>query len=232
MYRILLVEDEKNLAHSLKYNLNEEGYSVVPAIDGEAAVSEFSESEFDLVILDIMLPKLDGFEVLKKIRASSLQTPVLVLTARSSIADRVLGLEIGADDYLTKPFHLAELLLRVKGMLRRKKWYKETSCELQKYIFGDNIIDFDKLTAVRGKRVIHLTSLEASLLSYFIANQGEILTREEILVNVWNIDSDTETRTVENFIVRLRKYFEPAPAKPIYFKTIRGTGYLFNPDRR
>jgi DNA-binding response OmpR family regulator len=229
-FRILLVEDEENLALSLKYNLEEDDYDVALAADGEEAVRTFSDKEYDLILLDIGLPKIDGFEVLKDIRSKSMRIPVLVLTARTSASDRVLGLELGADDYLTKPFHIAELMLRIKGMLRRKMWYEEEPTEISAFMFGSNIIDLKKLSARSGKTDIPLTSLEASLLSYFIRNHDKLISKEDILVNVWNIDSKTETRTVENFIVRLRKYFEPHPAKPIFFRTVRGEGYMFTPQ--
>ncbi len=227
---ILLVEDEVNLAHSLKYNLEEDGYNVSLAADGKAALGIFSKLKLDLVLLDIGLPKLNGFEVLKEIRKYSKQIPILVLTARTAAADRVLGLELGADDYLAKPFHLAELMLRVKGMLRRKNWYEEEPLKLKSFSFGPNRINIEKLSARSAKDEFPITSLEASLLSYFFRNRDKIISKEDILENVWNIDSKTETRTLENFIVRLRKYFEPTPSKPVYFKTVRGAGYIFTPE--
>jgi len=172
--RILLVEDEQTLAIGLEYNLSEEGYVVVRAEDGRQALNYFESQEFDLIILDIMLPYYNGFDVAKKIREKSPQIPILILTARTTALDRVHGLEIGADDYLTKPFHLAE--------------------------------------------------------QYFIENKGKIVSRKELLENVWDINSEIETRTVDNFIVRLRKYFEPNPAKPIYFKSVRSAGYMFSEE--
>lgn len=229
-FQLLMVEDEENLALSLKYNLEVEGYDVHTASDGRAAVQAFLKTGYDLILLDIGLPQMDGFEVLKIIRKTSKQIPVLILTARTAAADRVHGLELGADDYLAKPFHLTELILRVKGMLRRKMWYEEESPGMQAFKFGINTIDLEKLTASSGKLVFPITTLEASLLSYLIKNSNKIISKEELLVNVWNIDSETETRTVENFIVRLRRYFEPVQRKPIYFRTLRGAGYIFTPS--
>lgn len=228
--KILIVEDEENLAAALEYNLSLEGYQVECVNDGRSAVEVFSQRDFDLIILDIMLPHLNGFEVMEKIRSESPQIPIMVLTARSSPKDLQTGLELGADDYLTKPFHLQELLLRVRGMLKRKEWYKEDLDKIEEFSFGRNTINFSTLSASSDAKKFRLTLLEASLLKYLIKNKNRIVTREELLINVWNIDSDTETRTPENFIMRLRKYFEPKPAKPVYFKTIRSSGYIFSPD--
>ena len=225
--KILLVEDEETLAIGLEYNLSEEGYLVVRAKDGKQALECYESQEFDLIILDIMLPYLDGFEVSEKIREKSPQIPILILTARTGPVDRVHGLEIGADDYLTKPFHLQELLARVKGMLKRKMWYKEITSDQPVYSFGDNEINFKDLTARADKREIQLTQREAMVLKFLIENKGKIVSRKELLEKVWNISSEVETRTIDNFIVRLRRYFEPNPAKPIYIKSIRSAGYMF-----
>lgn len=226
--KILLVEDEESLAIGLEFNLQAEGYQVVRAADGKAGLDAFAGHVFDLIILDIMLPYYDGFEVARKIRKEAPQIPILMLTARTAPSDRVHGLELGADDYLTKPFHLPELLLRVKGMLRRKQWYAETTRNQPIYHFGENMINFADFTALAGKRRIKLTAHEAMMLKYFIDKKGEVISRKELLENVWQINTDIETRTVDNFIVRLRKYFEPNPSKPIYFISIRGAGYLFS----
>ncbi|MAG13646.1 MAG: DNA-binding response regulator [Spirochaetales bacterium] len=227
---ILLAEDEETLAIGLEYNLEEEGYNVLRAGDGLKALSLFESNDVDLVVLDIMLPHLDGFGVAEQIREQSPQVPILMLTARTSAEDRVHGLEIGADDYLAKPFHLKELLLRIQGMLNRKKWYKESIAENAKFGFGDIEVDFGTLIAdVRGDKK-RLTPLEATLIRYLSNNPGRIIPREELLQKVWHIISDMETRTVDNFIMRLRKYFEPDPSAPIYFRSVRGAGYLFTPD--
>lgn len=227
-HKILLVEDEETLAIGLEYNLTEEGYEVDWVADGKKAISNLRKSKYDLIVLDVMLPYFDGFEVAEKVREKFPQMPILFLTARTGIKDKIRGLEIGADDYLTKPFHLKELLLRVKGMLKRQTWYKEERENLKSFRFGDNEINFENLTCQTGTKEIQMTSHEVNLMKYFIDNKGIVLSREELLKNVWKIDSSIETRTVDNFIARLRKYFEPDPDKPIYIKSVRGAGYIFN----
>jgi two-component system alkaline phosphatase synthesis response regulator PhoP len=228
--RILLVEDEETLAIGLEYNLSEEGYIVVRAENGKQAVERFAAQEFDLIILDIMLPYFDGFEVAEKIREKAPQIPILILTARRGAIDRIHGLKIGADDYLTKPFNLQELLLRIKGMLTRKKWYKEITGEQPIYRFGDNEINFADLSAQAGKQKHQLTQHEAMVLKHLINHKGRLVSRKELLEKVWNTSSELETRTVDNFIVRLRKYFEPNPAEPIYIKSVRSAGYIFSDE--
>ena len=229
--RILVVEDEETLAVGLEFNLSEEGYEVMVACDGKEALKFFDKYRFDLVILDIMLPLYDGFEVARKIREKSLQIPIMILTALSAADDRVQGLEIGADDYITKPFHLKELLLRVKRMLRRKKWYRTVITERPYYQFGDNKINFEDLSCQSGEHRFQLTQLEALVLRYLIDHKGKIVSRQELLKQVWEMNNAIETRTVDNFIARLRKYFEPDPTHPIYIKSVRGAGYVFiNPE--
>jgi two-component system, OmpR family, alkaline phosphatase synthesis response regulator PhoP len=225
--RILLVEDEETLAVGLEYNLTEEGYLVTRAKNGREAVEHFERNEFDLMILDIMLPYLNGFEVAETVRKKDVQMPILMLTARTESEDRVKGLEMGADDYLTKPFHLQELLLRVKGMLKRKNWYKEASEKQPVYNFGNNEINFETLICFHGDNKFRITPHEAMVLKYVIERKGNIVTRKELLENVWHLNPDIETRTVDIFIGRLRKYFETDPANPVYFKSIRGAGYMF-----
>jgi two-component system alkaline phosphatase synthesis response regulator PhoP len=230
--RILLVEDEESLAVGLEYNLSEEGYEVIRARDGREALERFETERTDLIILDLMLPYVDGFEVARQVRERSPRVPILMLTARTTAADRIRGLETGADDYLTKPFHLRELLLRVRGMLRRKLWYQK-SLEPEpepRYRFGDNEVDFSSLSCVARGKTVRLTPLEAGLLRYLVQHRGKVVSREELLENVWQTTGDIETRTVDNFIVRLRRYFEPDPSQPRYFKNVRGAGYEFRPD--
>jgi DNA-binding response OmpR family regulator len=228
--RILLVEDEESMAVGLEYNLTEEGYEARLAADGKQAMEIFGSETFDLVILDVMMPYLDGFEVAERMRNASPQLPILMLTARSQVKDRVKGLEIGADDYMTKPFHLDELLLRVKGMLRRKKWYQTQLKNNPLYFFGTNTINFETLICQAGKNQFRLTPHEAMVLKYLIEHRDSIVSRQDLLENVWQIPSGVETRTVDNFIARLRKYFEPDPRHPIYFKSIRSAGYMFCGD--
>lgn len=225
--KILLVEDEENLARGLEYNLSEEGYIVTLAKDGREAIKLFDENEFDLIVLDIMLPYLNGFEIAKHVRDKHPQMPILMLTARTQIEDKVKGLEIGADDYLTKPFHLKELLLRIKGMLKRKSWYQKVVIENPIYKFGNNEINFENLRCIHGKKEFQLTSYEAMIIKYLIENKDKVVTRKELLENVWNMNPEVETRTVDNFIVRLRKYFEDDPSNPKFIVSVRSAGYIF-----
>ena len=208
--KILLVEDEETLAIGLEYNLSEEGYKVTLARDGKQALSEFNADSYDLIILDIMIPYLDGFEVAKQVREKDPQMPILVLTARTSAGDRVKGLELGVDDYLTKPFHLEELLLRIKGMLKRKMWYKSVSAIGSICQVGNIKINFEKLTIINNQI------------------KDRIISRKELLENVWQIPSDVETRTIDTFIARLRKLLEKDPANPVYIKSVRSAGYIFS----
>jgi len=201
------------------------------ADDGRKALQRFETQKYDLIILDIMLPYVDGFEIARQVRAKDPQVPILFLTARTGMKDRIKGLELGADDYLTKPFHLDELLLRVKGMLKRKKWYQSSGIETPDFQFGNNNINFDNFSCKSGDKEIHLTAHEAMLMHYLSINPDKIISRKELLREVWNTHSDIETRTVDNFIMRLRKYFEPDPNKPIYFKSVRGKGYMFCTDK-
>ncbi len=226
--KILLAEDEETLAAGLEYNLCEEGYEVDWARDGKKAIELIDENEYDLVTLDIMLPYFDGFQIAEYIRKLSPQIPILILTARTSNLDKVKGLELGVDDYITKPFHLEELLLRIKGMLKRKNWYK-TSTEIEpEYCFGNNKINFNNLQCSHGNSKFMLTQKEAMVLKYLIEHKGIIVSRKELLENVWNLSSDVETRTVDIFISRLRKIFESDSNNPIYIKSIRSSGYTFN----
>lgn len=225
--KILLVEDEENLALGLEYNLSEEGYLVTIARDGKEALKYFDENEFDLIVLDIMLPYYNGFEIAKHVREKHPQMPILMLTARTQVEDRVKGLELGADDYLTKPFHLKELLLRIKGMLKRKRWYQKVVIENPIYKFGNNEINFENLKCSKDKKEFQLTSYEAMIMKYLIENKDKVVTRKELLENVWNMNPDIETRTVDNFIARLRKHFEDDPSNPKFIVSVRSAGYMF-----
>jgi DNA-binding response OmpR family regulator len=226
--KILLVEDEESLAIGLKYNLTEEGFIVTWIKNGKDAIEKLNSEEYDLIILDIMLPYINGFEITQYVREKNPQLPLLILTALTRKEDRVKGLELGADDYVTKPFHLDELILRVKGMLKRKMWYKSAIDSQPVYKFGNIEIDFEKLICIRGKNKIRLTPHETMALKYLIQNKGKIVSRKELLENVWSTTGEIETRTVDNFIVRLRKYIEPNPSDPTYIKSIRGAGYTFS----
>jgi len=223
---VLLVEDEPSIARGLIFNLEEEGCRVVHVTNGEAAIESLVREEFALVVLDLMLPGIDGVQVCRRLRRIDPRLPVLMLTARGEEKDRIAGLAAGADDYLTKPFSLDEFLLRVKGMLRRSAWYHQAS-QATHYSFGDNQVDLEEGTAMTAGGELGLTDLEVRMLRLFFRREGEILSRAELLEGVWGIAPDTETRTLDNFIVRLRRYFEADPANPRHFLTVRGRGYRF-----
>lgn len=224
---ILLVEDEIHLARGICFNMEQDGYRVSHVESGEEALERMNYDKFALIILDIMLPGIDGFEVCEKIRSIDTRVPILILTARSAEGDRVTGLEKGADDYLVKPFSLSEFLLRVRGMLRRSAWYRPEPVE-EGYRFGDNEVFLLSYRAKTAQGEIDLTDLEVKMLALFFQKEGETVTRKTLLERVWGYTSDTETRTLDNFIVRLRKYFEPDPANPVYFQTVRSVGYRFS----
>lgn len=226
-HRILLVEDEENLAIGLHYNLTEEGYIVELAKDGREALKLFETKNIDLIILDIMIPYIDGFKIARRVRKKDPQIPILMLTARTTREDKVKGLELGADDYITKPFHLEELLLRLKRMFKRKTWYKDVTSDKPLVSFGKNKINFENLDCSNNKNNFKLTPQEAMVMKYLIENKGKIVSRKELLENVWHMNPDIETRTVDNFISRLRKYFEVDPSKPVYIKSVRSAGYMF-----
>jgi DNA-binding response OmpR family regulator len=235
--RILVVEDEAHIAAGLKLNLELEGYTVVVARTvRETAGLLVQSNSFDLIILDVMLPDGDGFSLCRKLREAGDYTPVIMLTARNRAEDRVRGLNTGADDYLAKPFELAELLARVHSALRRRSWEaRETSgTEAKRGVlkFGQASIDFDTHEASAFGKPVRLTQLELDLLYYFSRHPNRVLTRENLLEQVWKLRNAPNTRSVDNFIVRLRKYFEPAPDKPIYFLSHRGAGYKFVPEGR
>lgn len=224
---ILLVEDELHIASGLKFNLEMEGYQVRHVATGEEALEFAPWSGCLLVILDLMLPGISGLEVCRKIRAADSRLPILMLTAMGKEQDRVIGLQQGADDYLTKPFSLAEFLLRTKGIIKRSAWYRPDPSLEGGYRFGDNQVFLQERRAIARGEEMTLTDLEAKMLRIFFQREGETLSRAELLESVWGMAPNTETRTLDNFIVRLRKYFEKKPARPIHFRTVRGQGYRF-----
>ena len=225
--KILVVEDEAHLAKGLQFNLEREGYMVSLVDNGESAIDLLGQQVFDLMILDIMLPKLNGLEVARRVRKTDLRFPILMLSAKSSDEDRELGLAAGADDYLTKPFHLPELLLRVKGILRRWEWYKEPVHDHEIFHFGDMWINFVNGRAKGSSGEFYLTAKEALLMRLLVVQKDSIVSREELLEKVWGYDPQTETRTIDNFVARLRKYFEKKPQSPRYIITHREKGYEF-----
>lgn len=224
---ILLVEDEINLARGICFNLEQEGCRVSHVESGEEALEMIIYNRFALIILDVMLPGMDGFEFCAKVRASDSRVPILMLSARSEESDKVAGLASGADDYLTKPFSLNEFLLRVKGMLRRSSWYLPEPVE-EGYRFGENEVFLLSYRARTAQGEIDLTDLEVRMLSLLFQKEGTAVSRSELLERVWGYSNDVETRTLDNFIVRLRKYFEADPANPLFFQTVRGIGYRFS----
>jgi two-component system alkaline phosphatase synthesis response regulator PhoP len=226
--RILVVEDEENLLEAIKLNLELEDYEVVTAINGPDALKAFNEQRFNLVVLDIMLPDMDGYQVCEKIRLTNSETPIIFLTAKDSSDDKITGLKLGADDYLTKPFNLEELLLRVKILVRHS--LKGTNKEKKNHTvhFGNNEIDFATLVAkgIGGKK-LQLTSKEAALLKILIDRKNEVVSRQHILQTVWGYDVYPTTRSIDNFILTFRKYFEKDSKNPKHFFSIRGVGYKF-----
>jgi len=237
--RILVVEDETHLAEGLKLNLSLKGCDVMIAADGIAALQAWKEWRPHLIVLDIMLPEIDGLSVLRKIRLEDERMPILILSARGDPDERVKGFSYGVDDYLVKPFNLDEFLLRVDRLLTRGAWSQEGSDSGEEsmsslprvYTFGDSRIDFQTLKAHGPSGHMTLTEQEARLLRLFILNRGRPLSRRKLLEIGWGYTGGTTTRTVDNFIVRLRKYFEPDPRKPLYFKSLRSVGYVFDDDR-
>lgn len=227
--RILLVEDEQSLADTIKLNLELEGYKVQLAGDGKKALKIFKQERFDLVILDVMLPEMDGYTVCEAIRLDNEQIPVLFLTAKHSSSERITGLKVGADDYLTKPFNLEELLLRIQVLLKRaQRGTDKNAAALGSYTFDGFHINFAEMTFVTpDKRTINLTKKENTLLKLLIERKNEVVSREHILETVWGYDIYPSTRTIDNFIVTFRKYFEKDPSSPVHFLSVRGVGYKF-----
>jgi DNA-binding response OmpR family regulator len=239
MSHVLIVEDEAHLAKGLQFNLEAEGHSVAVVGDGERALDLLlgqsgERAEFDAVVLDVMLPGKDGFTVAAELRAAKQFVPVLMLTARGRPEDVLKGFASGADDYLPKPFELPILLARLQGLLRRREWMRQspaakaaTAVEYEAFSFHDRTIDFGKLELRVKGNIIQLTLMEAELLRHLIRNQGRIVSRKSILEEVWGLHEDTDTRAIDNFIVRLRRYIEDHPTEPRHLVTVRGVGYRF-----
>ncbi len=228
---ILIVDDEEHLADALAHNLQFEGYSTTVANDGEEGLRLANTIQFDLVILDIMMPKLDGLEVCRRLRATGSTVPILFLTAKAGDADRLLGLKVGADDYLAKPFLLEELILRIHGIFRRQEWYATSPDQHEVFRFGDNEVNFLTYEATSDGRTVNLTEKECMLMKLLVERINQVVSREEILERVWGYRFSTSSRTIDNFIVRLRRYFEKDPKNPRYIHSVRGVGYRFTvPD--
>jgi DNA-binding response OmpR family regulator len=249
MSRVLVVEDEAHLAQGLRFNLEAEGYAAEVVGDGEAATDRLlgKKENFDVVVLDIMLPGKDGFSVVSELRAARNYVPVLMLTARGRPEDVLKGFASGADDYLAKPFDLSILLARLQGLLRRSQWIRgaaspeasETRADASgvgdfgTFSFGGKTIDFGVLELRSGESTIHLTLMESELLRHLVRNDGKIVSRKQILEEVWGLHEDTDTRAIDNFVVRLRRYIEDDPGNPRHLLTVRGVGYRFlaKPER-
>ena len=251
MSAVLVVEDEKHLADGLRFNLEAEGYTVNTVSDGESALSLFFEQHqnYDALVLDVMLPGKDGFTVAAELRAAGYFVPVLMLTARGRPEDVLRGFESGADDYLPKPFELSVLLARLNALLRRREWFHKdqtqeqgagaesqqtpqeddvnSAAETEEFSFNDRVIDFGNLELRAPQQTIRLTLMEAQLLRYLVKHEGNVVSRKAILEKVWGLNEDTDTRAIDNFIVRLRKYIEDDPTKPEHLLTVRGVGYRF-----
>lgn len=225
---ILVVEDEENLHETLRLNLELEGYEVTSAYDGITALKAVQEEYFDLIIMDIMIPEIDGFSVTQNIRLTNDEVPILILSARNSSEDRVKGLKKGADDYLTKPFHLEELVIRVQKLISKSQRIKEKTTLGDAYSFGGHRVNFKAQEAVnsRGER-IELSKKETMLLKLLIENKNEVVPREKILQSVWGYNVYPTTRTIDNFILNFRKYFEEDSRNPKYFHSVRGVGYKY-----
>jgi len=249
MSRVLVVEDEQHLAEGLRFNLEAEGYQVQLVDAGEAALEKLKAeaAAFDVVILDVMLPGISGFDVISRMRESGQFVPTLILTARGHADDVLQGFAAGADDYLTKPFELSILIARIRGLLRRRDWLRATAespaaavpgaapdaappvsaDSTPTFTFGEKSVDFDRLELRVREQVFPLTLMEANVLRYLIENEGKRVSRKAMLANVWGLHEDTDTRAIDNFIVRLRRYIEDDPTRPRHLQTVRGVGYRF-----
>jgi DNA-binding response OmpR family regulator len=239
MNRILIVEDEAHLAQGLRFNFEAEGYAVQVTDNGEDALDRLlkQKEDFDALILDVMLPGKDGFTVARELRDAQNYVPLLMLTARGRPEDVLKGFESGADDYLPKPFNLGILIARIGSLLRRKNWLRPSTTPVpqteeveEAFHFHGKVVDFKKLQIRTPQQVFPLTLMEAELLRYFIHNSGHPVSRKAILQDVWNLKEDTDTRAIDNFIVRLRRYIEEEPTSPRHLITVRGLGYQFVPD--
>jgi len=223
--RVLLCEDEESLILTLRDRLQSEGYDTTVAMDGDAALETATKKSFDCILLDIALPKKNGFDVCRDLRQRGVQTPILMLTARGQVIDRVLGLKLGADDYLTKPFEMAELLARIEALLRRPRSLVGSSSDA--YAFGGVAVDFRRAEAKKDNVPVELSGLEIKLLRYLVEHRGSVLTRDELLEKVWGYDATPVTRTVDVHIASLRQKLEANPARPEFILTVHGLGYKF-----
>jgi two-component system, OmpR family, alkaline phosphatase synthesis response regulator PhoP len=223
---VLIVEDERHLAEGVRYNLEAEGFRVEVAETGEAALTLLTQSSFDAVVLDVMLPGMDGFTVAARLRERGQYVPVLMLTALGQPEDVLKGFESGADDYLPKPFERSILIARIRGLLRRRQWLAQQE-QPETFHFNGKSVDFHTMELRTGNEVVQLTQMEVNLLRHLIRHEGKPVSRKALLEEVWGLRIDTDTRAIDNFIVRLRRYIEPEPHKPRHLLTVRGVGYRF-----
>ena len=237
MSRVLVVDDERHIADGLRFNLEADGHEVVVADTGERALSLLLDdrASFDVVVLDVMLPGKDGFSVASELRAAGQYVPILMLTARGRPEDVLRGFESGADDYLPKPFELGILLARVGGLLRRRRWNEQDTpapaeSTHDTYSFAGRTLDFGAMEIRANGRSYRLTQMECELLRYLVSHPGQAISRGTLLENVWGLHENTDTRAIDNFVVRLRRYLEDRPAAPQFLLTVRGVGYKFQPD--
>jgi two-component system alkaline phosphatase synthesis response regulator PhoP len=224
LQRVLIIEDEPDMVLGLRDNFEFEGYDVLVARDGSEGLKRAMSDSPDVILLDIMLPRMSGLDVCRQLRSNGVDTPIIMLTARGQEIDKVIGLEMGADDYVTKPFSIKELLARVRAHLRRAR---KQVADIESYIFGDVNLNFKKYQATRGEQEIELSPREFELLKYFIQHRGETITRDQLLDDVWGYDNYPFTRTVDNHIAKLRQKVEPVPAEPKYIITVHRVGYKF-----
>jgi len=225
--RILLIEDETSLSKVIKLNLEIENYEVVTAFDGKEALVKLEGEYFDLVILDLMLPKINGLDILQKHRLKNNTVPIIIISAKDTSSDRIKGLKYGADDYLNKPFEIEELLIRIQNLLKRAPETEVRNIE-EIFNFGNNMINFSSFKAKHHDEEFELSAKEASILKLLISHEGKVVSRQDILKSVWNYDVFPSTRTVDNFIASLRKYFEDDPKNPQFIQSVRGVGYRFS----
>jgi len=225
--KILIVEDESHIAEGVKFNLEAEGYAAVVAETGESGLDMAKQNKFDAIVLDVMLPKMSGFDVARALREAEDFTPILMLTALGRPEDVIHGFEAGADDYLPKPFELKVFIARLKGLLRRSRWQREEPKTSDVVTINGRTIDLTNLELRAGEETVRLTLMECNLLRFLIENEGRAVSRKEILEDVWGLQEDTDTRAIDNFIVRLRRYIEDEPNNPKFLRTVRGVGYRF-----
>ncbi len=224
MKRVLVIEDDKSILQGIVDNLKKEQFEVFAETDGERGFTAAKQKKFDLVLLDVMLPNMDGLEICRRLRAEGVQVPILMLTAKGEELDKVLGLELGADDYVTKPFSVRELIARIRALLRRQT---EIHAELAEVKFGDVYVDFKKHETYKGKKKLKMSAHEFQLLKYLAEREGEVISRHQLLDDVWGYEVDITTRTVDNYILSLRKKLEANPAKPKHIITVHKVGYKF-----